>query len=105
MTELLPCPFCGGEALVCEGGINGRMMTYGLVEHKDWCFFLADGLPTKNQHIMESDFEAWNTRAGRTCRSVLKKYGGKQKRTCSECGSFLTKTGRYCKDCGARVIG
>lgn len=61
--KLLPCPLCGGEAKVCEGGINGKMRVYGLVEHKDGCFFLADGLPTKYQHIMESDFDAWNTRA------------------------------------------
>ena len=61
--ELLPCPFCGGEALVCEGGINGRMRVYGLVEHKDGCFFRCDGLPTKNQHIMREDFDAWNRRA------------------------------------------
>lgn len=62
--ELKPCPFCGGKALVCEGGINGRLRTYGLVEHKEGCFFLADGLPTRNQHIMKSDFEAWNRRIG-----------------------------------------
>lgn len=47
MSELKPCPFCGGKAEVCEGGINGKMQVYGLVEHKDGCFFLADGLPTK----------------------------------------------------------
>lgn len=61
--KLLPCYFCGGEAKVCEGGINGKMRVYGLVEHKEGCFFLADGLPTKYQHIMESDFDAWNARA------------------------------------------
>ena len=61
--QLLPCPFCGGEAIVCQGGINGKFMTYGLVEHREGCFFMADGLPTKNQHIMQKDFAAWNRRA------------------------------------------
>ena len=60
--KLLPCPFCGAKALVCEGGINGRLRIYGLVEHDDGCFFLADGLPMRNQHIMEQDFDAWNRR-------------------------------------------
>lgn len=62
MTELKPCPFCDGEALVMEGGINGKLRVYGLVEHRDGCFFLADGLPTKYQHIMKEDFDAWNRR-------------------------------------------
>ena len=61
--NLCRCPFCGAEALVCEGGINGRLRTYGLVEHKEGCFFLADGLPSRNQHILEDTFEAWNRRA------------------------------------------
>ena len=61
--ELKNCPFCGGEALICESGINGSWSRYGLVEHREGCFFLADGLPSRNQHVMERDFDAWNRRA------------------------------------------
>lgn len=102
MSELKPCPFCGGEAEVCEGGINGRTRVYGLIEHKDGCFFLADGLPTKYQHIMESEFDAWNSRAERTCEVVKGK--------CSNCGKDLPEDpysdyeGNYCPNCGARVM-
>lgn len=63
MTQLLPCPFCHGRADVVEAGLNGRLMTYGLVEHEEGCFFLADGLPIKYQHVMQEDFAAWNRRA------------------------------------------
>lgn len=65
INKLKSCPYCGGETLVCEGGINGRLRRYGLVEHREGCFFLVDGLPSRYQHIMERDFEAWNRRVER----------------------------------------
>ena len=54
-TTLMPCPFCGAKAeIFCD-----RVMTWGLVEHREGCLF-----PTfPNHHIAESDFEAWNHRA------------------------------------------
>lgn len=106
-NELLPCPFCSGESLVCEGGINGRLTKYGLVEHKDGCFFLSDGLPTKNQHIIESDFESWNTRANRTTTRNGKyktKYGRKVP-LCECCGYAIGDSRyNYCPNCGAKVV-
>lgn len=109
-TELLPCPFCGGEAEVCEGDINGRMRVYGLVEHKDGCLFLVDGLPTKYQHIMESEFEAWNARAERPCECVSEyaesPFDGKTivLHRCSECHKLMRPHMRYCPNCGARRV-
>ena len=119
-TTLKPCPFCGGETEVCEGGINGRMQIYGLVEHKDGCFFLADGLPSRYQHIMECDFDAWNKRAERTCRDLGGcDAAGMQVFCCSECGCVLSLFDvsgintlctnhiydypRYCPNCGAKA--
>lgn len=109
MEELKPCPFCGSETEVCEGGINGKMRVYGLVEHKDGCFFLADGLTVKYQHVMESEFAAWNTRAERTCKNVSSRQTPWK---CSACGgewfhgwNFEPLEFRYCPDCGAKVVG
>lgn len=112
MTELKPCPFCGGEAEVCEGGINGKMRVYGFTEHKDGCFFLANGLPTKYQHIMESEFDAWNTRAERTCKCTTDDSAWCF--VCSECGKSFPRHKlylaynhgeiNYCPNCGAKVV-
>lgn len=102
--ELKPCLFCGGKAEICEGGINGKMQVYGLVEHKDGCFFLADGLPTRYQHIMESEFDAWNTRAERTCKQ--KRLFNLMSRECD--GEYYEWHGEekpnYCPNCGAKVV-
>lgn len=113
-NTLKQCPFCGGETYVCEGGINGRMTTYGLVEHKDGCFFLADGLPSKNQHVMENDFEAWNTRAERTCMVSIGEGDRKGWWVCDSCGDMFdslsglackkNKKPNYCQNCGRKVV-
>ena len=102
-VPLKPCPFCGASAEVCEGGINGRMRVYGFVEHKDGCFFLADGLPTKYQHIMESEFDTWNTRAERTCKLTLDGTDGNF--GCSECLENIPPLSNFCPNCGAKVVG
>ena len=106
--ELKQCPFCEGESEVCEGGINGKTWVYGLVEHKGGCFFLADGLPTKYQHIMEYDFDAWNSRAERTC-TVGDSYWLFDEYTCHlSCGHAITwcrdAAPSYCPVCGAKVV-
>lgn len=60
--ELKPCPFCDAKASVVEGGINGQIRTYGLVEHERDCWFVF-GLPYPYQHILVEEFDAWNRRA------------------------------------------
>lgn len=112
MSELLPCPFCGGEAEAVHE-ING-MWTVECVK----CGALVDGI------------EAWNTRAPmsyedlkilldevgvseQTCRNVGYYIDGTRFK-CSECGyngwTKWAKDGEdrvpnYCPNCGARVIG
>ena len=126
MSELLPCPFCKGEAEVCEGGVNGKRQVYGLVEHKDGCFFLADGLPTKYQHIMENEFDIWNSRAKQPCDGGYCPLCGANERTChivknsrkyvlsdgrelfddgcSICNGYVGDGDNYCSNCGARAV-
>ena len=51
---------------------------------------------------------AWNRRAERTCHVVRtgepSPTGVPRERRCSECGARLTRFGRYCPGCGARVV-
>lgn len=89
MSELKPCPFCGGNGeAVFE--IDGTV-TVECVR----CGALADGI------------DAWNTRAVRTC--VREKHGvkmdGSPRLRCSLCGYGIgDKRFNYCPSCGAEVI-
>ena len=97
MSELKPCPFCGGEAVVTLAGVS--------------C--------TKCQGTMVVDFnatdqdaiDAWNTRAERTCEQIdvteIHKPYTTHMTECSECGGVLAldeyRTPNYCPQCGAKV--
>ena len=65
MSELLPCPFCGGEARI----IRTESGWFLKQEHDDNCW-LSDAT-TVNAAIGEwgerQAIEAWNTRAGAYC--------------------------------------
>ena len=57
-TKLLPCPFCGGEAVV-------ELCGKGNFAH--WCVWCNCGV-LKQDHKTEADaIEAWNTRHERMC--------------------------------------
>ena len=58
MTNLLPCPFCGGEAYI---GVSSD--GYGVSCINDKCIDMLklDAIPTEAEAI-----EAWNTRAEQT---------------------------------------
>lgn len=118
-SELLPCPFCGGEA-----EINGANK-YG------WSVWCKKCHSNNNWgHAMEQEaIEAWNTRVEtvtvtgttivtdtprityvpeRTCKRIT--LGLERKReiatvswVCSACGKHMSRDDNYCPNCGARV--
>ena len=131
-TELLPCPFCGGEA---------KLSHYETFDNDEWaveCMGVCEIQPatclffTKEQAI-----EAWNTRTPEqaiaatlgsgTCRNVHKEWekssfaGACTSFCCSECGAHYVDCEcyyagladadeeqirtNYCPNCGAKVIG
>ena len=108
MSELLPCPFCGGEGLEVVTGKAGQNR-YKIV---------CSGCGIKTFETVASPLhrEAWNRRHERTCHDTHK-CGWFQ---CSECGfpladMWLHHTGEYgyydeenqpnyCPNCGARVV-
>lgn len=103
MTDLLPCPFCGGEAHISVSSDG-----YGIECANDRCLdMMLDQLPSEAEAIA-----AWNTRAERTCHN-MNKHGYSLRLECSACGygSITTecrerkdKPQNYCPNCGARVI-
>lgn len=125
MTELLPCPFCGGEADEYEGEYGNGIycMQCGAMVgepiHLD--FDIAERVN------YEQAVEAWNTRADdyrqaaeywkrmyeeafaeRTC--TREKHGvkmdGSPRLRCSLCGYGIgDKRFNYCPNCGAKVVG
>lgn len=114
MTELKPCPFCGGEA---------ELTGFNAPEYWVWC---PSCKASTDAHTgKENAVAAWNTRAERTCENVneVRENGKLVKRVarifkCSACGygiddvymtnerDFMTDDWpRYCSSCGAKVVG
>ena len=103
MSELKPCPFCGATFEIwCD-----KHRTWALAKHRPGCFF-----PSKHNHeIPEYDFDAWNTRAERTCTQIdvtdTRKPYTTHMTECSECGGVLAldeyRAPNYCPQCGAKV--
>ena len=110
MSELKPCPFCGGTAKLsvyydfyrvhcnnddCIAGLSASDAYGG---HGRWYKSISEAR------------EAWNTRAERTCHIVKEAHkivlsDGTElfENGCSECNSYLDDFDNYCSNCGARV--
>lgn len=106
--ELKDCPFCGGKAYRVYGGDDEKPIEYVMCTS---CHAMTEALPT-----VEEVAERWNRREERTCRIIEDMCGLAH---CSECGyefypydcSGIPEEGvpyeydgRYCKNCGARVV-
>ena len=112
MSELLPCPFCGGEAEVYEMqyGENGKYSVFGVFCKEDSKAELIglnryqhghfiDNFPTEAEAI-----EAWNTRAERTCKH--ERMFNLVKRECDGRRYSWREMDmpNYCPNCGAKVV-
>lgn len=108
MTELKPCPFCGGEA---------RIEAYGMgyvpeCDHRDTCHIANYERPANEWYTSEGfAVQAWNARWERTCHSIKTWF------KCSECRAEYDEWDehgmsdnvnvlslRYCPNCGAKVV-
>lgn len=90
MSDLKPCPFCGGEA-------SKRLFYKGKYRvHCNVCdAHSGDVCDTEAEAIA-----AWNSRAERTCGYVGDEINGR----CSECQGWLDQGFAYCPNCGAKVV-
>lgn len=86
MTELKPCPFCGGEA-------------EDVLEWFDECGECRIECTQCGASVDTVD--AWNTRHVETCRYVGDDVSG----GCSECRGWLDPACAYCPSCGRKVEG
>lgn len=105
MTELKPCPFCGGEAdkLTSSDGFT----SIGCLRCNP-VFGVMVQAPTEAQAA-----EAWNTRHVETCKlhevdaltQTLSMVNGCAWSECSECGCLTPDDSTYCINCGRKVEG
>lgn len=115
MSDLKPCPFCGGGWLY-ETRRNGycdetpTMFCNSCKAVVTWEQVEEEGVNDETKAFVR---EHWNSRAERTCRNLDKHYSIMFK--CSECGHWecqdfdgekvLPQKWNYCPNCGAKVIG
>jgi hypothetical protein len=111
--ELLPCPFCGGEAYL-EHGFNydydggDRWYVYSAdVVCSCGCTLHVDNAWPKEyvseEHSMDFAIAAWNNRATPTAKRVtvtMDERGTIGHTECSECGVLVGMDDRYCRHCG-----
>ena len=103
MSDLKPCPFCGGEASVkmwCEPDTPFLVMC-------ESCKSSVKDYATEAEAI-----EAWNRRDERTAKVESRKWrkdltligGGSWSGKCQECGRWVKSNEcTYCPKCGARL--
>ena len=130
MTELLPCPFCGGEAEIESiSDQMGHLTLIGYIVKCSECWCAPK--PNNYEGNIENAIKRWNTRAAvtdeqfafavhdgdalqnvRTCHNTDSVPGDGSgfyptpHFKCSACGASYALTGYacYCPGCGAKVV-
>ena len=101
MSNLKPCPFCGGEAEVIFDG-DGEMSAVA-VKCKDCGIRTIHYLDDTRKAIV-----AWNRRTERIARVVHSDVFGDWKNMCGNCFEAGKKMGlfheqKYCYECGCKL--
>lgn len=104
MSDLKPCPFCGGEVHI---GVNKESTVREYFVDCLNCHIRLYKIGYKRFYTEAEAIAAWNSRAERTCK-VTKEFadiGGERMTDYSCC---LNQSGwghNYCPNCGRRVVG
>lgn len=113
MTDLMPCPFCGGEAHMQIGRADDGGKKFQVGCHDADC--AGSVLEATVFYYEEDAVAAWNRRSERTCRPINVDRWDEDGRLhklfhrCSECGHELPYEAEkghcgYCPHCGAKVV-
>ena len=101
MTDLKPCPFCGGEG-----------SAYQVLDYPEKIgprfSVICNGCGASVTTIFQSEWtaiEAWNRRAERTYHPERVSTAYHSAIVCSECKRRLDEVTLYCPFCGSRLEG
>lgn len=115
MSDLKSCPFCGGERFKAYSTWVPSEADYWFAVCED-CGARGPEVACKSRDPKDEwesrAFDAWNTRAERTCKQIYPNDSDFRKNPvarCSECMRPLVKyesgeLANFCHFCGARVV-
>ena len=99
MSDLKPCPFCGGEAKI-------KSRYYRAIDIYDYSGVCQECNASMDVKDTEAEaIEAWNTRRERTCKRESYFNGYNLTHVCTDCGYLSEYQWNYCPNCGAKVVG
>lgn len=106
MTELLPCPFCGGEARI-HASHHGDTHYYQVECGNE--YDCGAWPAVRVCHTEAEAIAAWNTRHERTCEVLGEDYDEllevwETELSCGHTYNGMAKYVRYCPKCGAKVV-